>query len=376
MSEETALSREHSFLDEVQTHVTYAESVLGGDVRLFDPGGFYHDLIRSCKETDRDKLPRGIYLENLETSDLYIGVRHLEFQGSSEPIKLVEVSRPIDRTWVPHIDVMYFVRVERYSDLRKAFFSTKSQRQVPFPILDEELTVAFKRNTIEFLKSDPARYQKFNVPFRRGILLSGSPGNGKTMALRWLENECKREGFQTRVVTPDQYLEARAWHYVDDLFRLKGKGVIFFDDLDIALRSREDPTSDGWDQANFLTALDGVRRQEEVVYVFTSNIDLAKLDEAIMRSGRIDQVLSFPPPDKALRVKFIQSWPEELVKNVVVDEIAEATKDLSYASIEEIRRLFVFLYLERGEWLWPEAFETFQRGKNHIKVGLLRTAVS
>src|SRR5207248_2657309 len=59
----------------------------------------------------------------------------------------------------------------------------------------------------------------------------------------------------------------------------------FFDDMDIALRDRE-TVQETEDQAVFLSALDGLKVHEGVVFVFTTNCALELIDPAFKRPGR------------------------------------------------------------------------------------------
>src|SRR5262249_33737059 len=90
---------------------------------------------------------------------------------------------------------------------------------------------------------------------RRGVLLAGPPGNGKTSACRWLWELCHELRYEFRLVSPDVYRAARAScnppEAVKALFAVSRRGIVFFDDMDIALRDRAlSPETD--DQAVFL----------------------------------------------------------------------------------------------------------------------------
>src|SRR5262249_409196 len=133
---------------------------------------------------------------------------------------------------------------------------------------------------------------------RRGVLLAGPPGNGKTSACRWLWELCHELRYEFRLVSPDVYRAARAScnppEAVKALFAVSRRGIVFFDDMDIALRDRPlSPEAD--DQAVFLGAMDGIEVREGVVYMFTTNCPLDLIDPAFKRPGRIDLVLQFDP---------------------------------------------------------------------------------
>ncbi len=197
---------------------------------------------------------------------------------------------------------------------------------------------------------------------RRGVLLTGEPGNGKTMACRWLWEECRRRRWEWRVVTPDTYREARnrsgAAERVRELFTVAKRGIIFFDDMDLALRDR-DTVQETDDQAIFLTALDGIRAHEGAVYIFTTNCQLNLIDRAFQRPGRIDVVLHFHKPDAELRRRLIERWHDDIRSALPLDRVVHQTDGLSFAEVEELRNLLIMRFTDAGQWDWSWAWRQF-----------------
>ena len=144
---------------------------------------------------------------------------------------------------------------------------------------------------------------------------------------------------------------------------------MLFDDLDFGIRNRAatGPTSD---HSTFLSELDGVRSRRGAIYLFTSNARLDELDPAFRRPGRIDVVFEFGNPPAAMRARCVcERWQPEMLESIDVEEVIAATDGLSYAEIEELRKLLVLRFLEHDSWDWPRAWHLFQHGR-----GTLRTA--
>jgi SpoVK/Ycf46/Vps4 family AAA+-type ATPase len=237
----------------------------------------------------------------------------------------------------------------------------------PPPILADELLATLRQNTLDFLdKRNLKRIRSYGGRPKRGLLFSGPPGNGKTSACRWIMQHCGSHGHETRQVTPDDYQAARRScnpaAAVRELFKVDRRGVIFFDDMDLALRDRvgvDQPE----DQAVFIGAMDGIEANEGVVYVFTTNLPLNRIDSAFRRPGRLDVTLNFPKPDAALRRRLVDRWHEEIRAALDLDQVVRDTDGQSFAEVEELKNLLVLRFVDANEWNWIWAKDQFERNR-------------
>ena len=238
------------------------------------------------------------------------------------------------------------------------------------PILPDAILATLRRNTIGYLGRDNLkRIRELGGRPRRGLLLSGPPGNGKTSACRWLWEECHRLKFEYRVVSPDMYRAARRScnpvEAVKELFSVSRSGIVFFDDMDVALRDRAlAPDSD--DQAVFLGAMDGIEVKEGVVYVFTTNCPVELIDPAFKRPGRIDLVLQFDVPTADLRRRLLDRWHADIRAGIDVGRAVAATDGWSFAEIEEMKNLLILLYLDTGTWDWDAARDQWEANRHDL----------
>jgi hypothetical protein len=238
------------------------------------------------------------------------------------------------------------------------------------PILPEEQFDLLWKNTIGYLdRANLRRIRAYGGRAKRGLLLTGAPGNGKTMACRWIWEECRRRRWEWRLVTPDAYREARescnAKEAVAALFRVERRGVVFFDDMDIALRDR-DTVKETDDQAVFLGALDGLTVNEGVVHVFTTNCSLGLIDAAFKRPGRLDLVLHFKAPDAELRRRLMARWHPEILACLSLDEMVATTNDYSFAEVEELKNLLILHFMDEGRWDWHWALRQFAINRSEL----------
>ena len=236
---------------------------------------------------------------------------------------------------------------------------------VDAPILPANVLAEIYENTIGFLKRGHEIYKKYNIPFKRGIILAGSAGLGKTMCMRWLKELCKKNRLESKVVTYQEYRQVMSCNGGIDVlfhpFRKGKKGIVFFDDLDVLLTDRKTGNSGVLD---FLSGLDGIQVREGIVYVFATN-EIEGLDKAAIRPNRIDLFIRMKKPDDKLRLEFInKKFPQEILEKIDIDTLITETDDVSFAELEEIRRLFCIDLIESREIKLEKILNVF---KTHRK---------
>jgi hypothetical protein len=173
-----------------------------------------------------------------------------------------------------------------------------------------------------------------HLPFRRGYLLHGPPGNGKSTAVRAMMCSQGIGAFTMRLFDREM-----ADFDLDQLFdeALKERpAMILFEDLDRAFpRTGESKTQIS--MQHLLNCLDGVATGEGIVVVATAN-DPAALDPAILRRpGRFDRVVCFPNPNADLRQKYFQTMNPE----VGASAFEQAAKESNGFSFAQLREAFV-----------------------------------
>lgn len=255
-----------------------------------------------------------------------------------------------------------------YIKLYKTALRCRRDEQPPSvsPVLPEEQLDLLWKNTIGYLEGPNLdRIKAYGGRAKRGVLLTGSPGNGKTMACRWIWEACRQRRWEYRLVTPDNYRSARAHDSIEELFTVERRGIVFFDDMDLALRDRE-KIAETEDQAVFLSAMDGIQVNEGVVFVFTTNCALELIDRAFKRPGRLDLVLHFKAPDEGLRRRLIERWHEDIKAHLDIDLAVVSTEGFSFAEIEELKNLLVMHFMEAEKWDWAWALRQFEINRNEL----------
>jgi len=206
-------------------------------------------------------------------------------------------------------------------------------------ILDPEM----KKNLIEDVQGffdNSQLYSDFAVPWKRGIILHGVPGNGKTVSIKALmsslydredkipslyvksfDDKCKGEQYSIRQI----FTQARSC----------APCLLIFEDLDSLVGDDV--------RSYFLNEVDGLESNDGILMIGSTN-HLDKLDPAIAkRPSRFDRKYHFKIPETEQRIAYAQYWRKKLLKNetVAFEEelcpiIAQLTEGFSFAYMKEL----------------------------------------
>jgi hypothetical protein len=174
-------------------------------------------------------------------------------------------------------------------------------------------------------------FREKRIPYRRGYLLHGPPGNGKSTAVRAMMCSRGLSAFTMRL-----FDERTSDGDLDELFDAAQKerpAMILFEDLDRAFpRTGESPTNVSLQY--LLNCLDGVATGEGIVVVATAN-QPSLLDPAILRRpGRFDRVVNFPNPSATLRDAYFRHMNSDFDGDALSEPISES-EGFSFAQLRE-----------------------------------------
>lgn len=187
-------------------------------------------------------------------------------------------------------------------------------------------------------------YRANGVPLKRGILLHGKPGTGKTTIGMALATRTRTTFI---VVSPGMVqtapMVARAFEWA----RRFAPTVLLFEDFDMVAADRED--SHGAEKTvlgEFLSCLDGPEKLDGVVVIATTN-DLEAIEPALReRPNRFDLVLEVKPPDADLRRAYVDRWLAARPHEVDRDRIVARTEGYTGAQLQELCRSALFHAVE------------------------------
>ncbi|KAL6703689.1 hypothetical protein ACN47E_009383 [Coniothyrium glycines] len=239
-----------------------------------------------------------------------------------------------DEVWV--FDQGYWQKsAELYDSVRKASWDSV--------ILDEDMKKALIADVEQFFDGHKV-YEDLKVPWKRGIIYYGPPGNGKTISIKAMMHSLYQRGKDgdSRLAVPTLYVRSLASYggpeyalqVIFSKARQEAPCYLVFEDLDSIVNDNV--------RSYFLNEVDGLKSNDGILMVGSTN-HLDRLDPGISkRPSRFDRKYYFPDPDYAQRVQYAHFWQGKLKDNKNVDfpdklcdKIAEITDKFSFAYMQE-----------------------------------------
>ena len=139
----------------------------------------------------------------------------------------------------------------------------------------------------EFIKSEEF-YTKRGIPYKRGYLFHGVPGNGKTTLALALALKFKRDIFSINIsgLTDDNAL-------IDAFSEIHSNSILLIEDIDAMFTTKRGLKKDKVNFSTLLNCLDGAYYKHGLIYIMTTN-HLEKLDEYTNSSMKFQ--VNYPLP--------------------------------------------------------------------------------
>jgi len=199
-------------------------------------------------------------------------------------------------------------------------------------ILDSKTKTLIKNNVENLIKiKDILNKNKINL--KRGIILSGPPGTGKTMICKVLSNELP---VTVLYVLPTHIKDKSDVTRICDMAKSLSPTVLILEDIDYIAEDRD--SGNNWIVIDLMNKLDGLEEFNDVITVATTN-KVDKLEDAVKnRPGRFDRVINIPNPDVTNRKNMIEKFIKhyECDDSLNVEVLADSTESMSGAFIKDL----------------------------------------
>merc|ERR1711907_778758 len=201
------------------------------------------------------------------------------------------------------------------------------------------------QEVVQYPVEFPEKFEKFGMQPSKGVLFYGPPGCGKTLLAKAIANECQANFISIKgpELLTMWFGESEAnVREVFDKARGAAPCVLFFDELDSIAQQRGGNTGDGGGAGDrvmnqLLTEMDGVGSKKNVFIIGATNRpDI--IDTALMRPGRLDQLIYIPMPDLESRLSVLRAVLRKtpMSKDVDIAYVAAQTEKFTGADLTEI----------------------------------------
>jgi len=199
-------------------------------------------------------------------------------------------------------------------------------------ILTREIREEIQKN-VDNLFANIDIYKQAKLTFKRGIILQGLPGTGKTLIGKMLCQTCNCSFVW---VTPKFLTRADDIAAVCQLVRSISPAILFLEDIDLYGEHRDD-SRDRSILGELMNQLDGLIENEFVVVIATTN-DVESIEKALQnRPGRFDRIIELPIPNLDCRIRLLELYTKSYIKkNINLKSVAKHIDKFSSAHVKEL----------------------------------------
>ena len=249
------------------------------------------------------------------------------------------------------VGLFFINRMQGASGNKQAFDFSKSRAR-----LEDNIKVRFAdvagcdeekeemAEIIDYLKS-PRKFAAMGARIPKGILLSGSPGTGKTLLAKAVAGEANVPFYSISGSDFVEMFVGVGASRVRDMFAKAKKTapcMIFIDEIDAVGRQRGAGMGGGHDEREqtlnqLLVEMDGLSDNSGIVVIAATNRPDV-LDPALLRPGRFDRQITVSLPDLNGRkaILAVHARNKKLADDVDLEALARRTPGFSGADLENV----------------------------------------
>jgi AAA+ superfamily predicted ATPase len=234
--------------------------------------------------------------------------------------------------WNSQIRDELLVFEDGYWDKNPELFQSIQSATFENLILHKTLKEDIQDDLINFFASRET-YATYSVPWKRGILFIGSPGNGKTHTVKALINQMQQPCLYVKSFKSEYATDSENIRKVFKQARQSAPCALVLEDIDSLLNDEN--------RSFFLNELDGFASNQGIVTIATTNHP-ERLDSAISeRPSRFDRKYHFDLPAIPEREAYITLWNDKLkttmgLSEQGVSQMVVLTEGFSFAYLKEL----------------------------------------
>lgn len=218
--------------------------------------------------------------------------------------------------------------VVQYSDYRGVYIERKDLETDDLFEFPDSASKSVINEITRFWELEDT-YRKYGFLWKRGVLLLGPPGSGKTCVLQLLaQNIIKNGGIVVTIEEPQ--LGSRGLNIIRTI-EPERPIIVLIEDIDAIV--------DRYGESALLYLLDGENQIDNVVYISTTNYPERLDNRIINRPSRFDLVQEIGMPNMAARCFFLGKKSKILRNNL--EMMAKWVADTENFSIAHLKELIV-----------------------------------
>lgn len=190
------------------------------------------------------------------------------------------------------------------------------------------------KGSIDFWYHNRAWFKQKKIPHKRGILIYGYPGNGKTFLSKIIISQYELRIYQFNFSNPrvDNNDLINAFEEATD----NGPSLFLLEDIDRVFETNAEKQTNVTKDC-ILNCIDGIRELNGLLIIATAN-NISNLDSAfINRPSRFDMIINIENPSKDLRMKYLQRlFKDENIETSILESVAVDCDGMSMSFMKEI----------------------------------------
>lgn len=201
------------------------------------------------------------------------------------------------------------------------------------------------QETVQYPVEHPEKFLKYGMSPSKGVLFYGPPGTGKTLLAKAIANECNANFISIKGPELLTMWFGESEANVRDVFdkaRAAAPCVMFFDELDSIAKARGGSLGDAGGAGDrvlnqLLTEMDGMNTKKNVFIIGATNRP-DQIDPALLRPGRLDQLIYIPLPNEPSRLAILKAALKKspISPDVDLAYLSRSTHGFSGADLTEI----------------------------------------
>lgn len=184
----------------------------------------------------------------------------------------------------------------------------------------DNLKTLLKTELLEPL-DNPERAKKYGITVPNGMLLYGPPGCGKTFIAKKFGEEAGYNFYLMKPSDLSSIYVSGGEQKIGEVFELaenNSPSIICFDEIDAVMPQRDSSNQHLNSRVNeYLAQIDKCSERGIFVIGTTNRVNL--IDEAVLRTGRLDHKVFVPPPDELAREKMFELYLKNRFKEHDID---------------------------------------------------------